>query len=209
LNGDLSSLYPSKIPELYLHQAFNTQLLDILAHQVSSLIKSCIDIALRKIKDMNLPKNSSTQITNLLLNPSGDIRENIIKSKLEGKYWTSSRHLALVSNEHMSFNEWEKRYKKKIIPEKDKNRNKGKKILIDKLLLNLPETLIENFQLYTKAIPKLNYYKALDAQIQVRQAYLLKKFLEYFKKDKKFPHDYIFNPKIAKNVIKMLRCFYE
>ncbi|MGV9199865.1 MAG: hypothetical protein ACOC4M_13730, partial [Promethearchaeia archaeon] len=142
--------------KMYLKEISNTLIIDYFSDHFSGLIKYIIKMGLRnEYSGSELKILINTVLNNLL----GHL-ENIalLKKYLDDQFWTSSRHLYLVSNEYNSL-------EAKINDLQTKNDK-----LIKKISNKLPSELINQFQKYLNIIWRLNTLKLLDSQVQIRAA---------------------------------------
>jgi hypothetical protein len=177
---------------LFLKTQSITLLIDTLAVHISNLIKNIISKAAKKEFSSEKAERWAIMVANYLMTSDNDMKIHIIRDCLFGQYWTSSRHLALVSNTYITIDQFKLRYvcQNPISRESRGGSSESNRLaktlrMIDWVKSKLSTVLGSRFEVYLGYLRDINYYKELDAQVQIRAAYLLKFFLEkYFLENK-------------------------
>lgn len=151
----------------YLRHNALTMLVDTLADSASKMLQKCIYHGFRAEYSPAEARLLSVHLFNQLagfLGPAPGILEEWLT---DGRYWTSPRHLALVSAQSRPLQE-------ALSPQKEPSRENPLPYLADLVPDQLSGTFNDNIEYLRAIIP----YKRVDAQVQVRAAFLLRGVLE-------------------------------
>jgi hypothetical protein len=171
----------------FLKEVSNTLLIDIYSNHFAGLIQYIIKMGLRKEYSKDESEILSNKLVNDLLATEPDL--TLLTKYLDGQYWTSSRHLELVTNS------W------KPLNLQFKNCSSLDTRLVKWIMGKIPFEIQENFQNYLKHTLNLNTFKIIDAQIQIRAAFLCKNSVNDYLKKKEKTFDYIWNVEIIKDFL--------
>lgn len=189
------SLESKNFFDIYIEEMVNTLLIDIFSEHFTGLVHYIIKMAIRDKYSSEKTEILSVNILNEVLNFKPDYVW--IKKYLHNQYWISSRHLFLVSNDWTHLD---------ILKQESASQNDT---VIKWLLSEIPDELKEKLELYLHYLKNLQNYKILDAQIQVRSAYLLKIFLNRFIQDQNFDKNFIWDIKESGKIVKSLLNNYK
>jgi len=155
------------LPKYFKEMSINL-LIDVFSEHFAELIHYMIKMSLRKDFDNEEIELISNNLTNKLLTTEIDF--SLLNKYLKGQYWTSPRHLDVVSNTS-------KPLKKQFKNTKSSSFNPH---LIKWVKTKVPLGIKENFQTYLNYIRILNNLKIIDAQIQIQSAFILKNSIKSF-----------------------------